>query len=268
MILERSETMKPSENAYNLIYKWECDFKPHTTAYKDCVGIWTIGIGMIDSDYKYTGLHVKKGVKITTAQAYSLFEKLFIGKYVPAVDKWQKKYNWNQNQYDALCSFVYNLGTGSLDTLTNNGKRTKKQIGEYMLLYNKAGGKKVQGLVNRRNDEYKLYIKPVSGEDNTNDDTTEKVSYSGTLRDPEKVWKKGYIQIGDKGDSVKEIQSFLNWYYGNISLRQTMSVILETDGNFGVLTRKVVKAFQEDMGLTADGKWGHKTWKKAKNVKK
>ena len=253
--------MKPSKNAYNLIYKWECDFKPHTTAYQDCIGVWTIGIGMIDSDYKYTGLHVKRGVKITTAQAYSLFEKLFIGKYVPAVDKWQKKYKWNQNQYDALCSFVYNLGINSLATLTNNGKRTKKEIGKAILLYNKAGGKKVQGLVNRRNDEYKLYNKSVSGDDtnDTNDNTDN--TYKGTLRNPTNVYKKGYACLGcTSGDGVKEIQNFLNWYYGG--------TVLKADGCFGVLTNKVVKTFQKDMGLTADGKWGYNTYKKAKNVVK
>lgn len=65
----------------------------------------------------------------------------------------------NQNQFDSLCSFVYNCGLGSLQTLCRN--RSIKQIGEALLLYNKAGGKVLEGLTRRRKAERELFFTPV-----------------------------------------------------------------------------------------------------------
>lgn len=66
-------------------------------------------------------------------------------------------YNWNDCQLDALTSFVYNLGTGVLGSVTENGTRTNDQIADAMLEYNGTiinGNKTVlQALVSRRNSE-------------------------------------------------------------------------------------------------------------------
>ena len=67
----------------------------------------------------------------------------------------------NQNQYDALCSFIYNVGVGAFNRSTL--KRLISQnpndplIGSEFLKWKKAGGKVVQGLINRRIDESNLY---------------------------------------------------------------------------------------------------------------
>ena len=64
-------------------------------------------------------------------------------------------YDFSPNQLDALTSFAYNVG--SLDQLTEGGKRDKDTISRKILEYNKAGGKVLQGLVNRRKAEHNLF---------------------------------------------------------------------------------------------------------------
>ena len=91
--------------------------------------------------------------------------------------------NLNQNQFDALCSFVYNCGLGSLQTLVRN--RNIKQIGEALTLYNKAGGKVLAGLTKRRKAEQELYFTPV----NTN------VTFDANIKLPYKVRTKCDLNI-------------------------------------------------------------------------
>jgi len=67
----------------------------------------------------------------------------------------------NQSWLDALVSFGFNLGLGTLQRST---LRQKHNRGDYagasdeFLKYTKAGGKVLKGLVNRRNDERALYL--------------------------------------------------------------------------------------------------------------
>lgn len=121
-------------------------------------GVPTIGWGMIESDYKQSGVHVwhkGKPNTITQAVADSSFEKLIKAKYVPKVDKYHKKYKWNVNQYCALLSFAYNIG--SLDGLTANGTRSNAQIAKKIMEYCNYQGKPIDGLVARRKDEQELF---------------------------------------------------------------------------------------------------------------
>ncbi len=69
-------------------------------------------------------------------------------------------YNWNQNEFDALVSFAYNIG--SIDGLTAKGARTRSEIAAKILEYNKAGGKVLAGLTRRRQEERKLFLTPVT----------------------------------------------------------------------------------------------------------
>lgn len=79
-----------------------------------------------------------------------------------------------------------------------------------------------------------------------------KKSYTGVI--PKPVIKKG-----SKGKSVKQLQKFLNWYGG---------YKLQKDGSCGPLTVKAIKLFQKKNGLTPDGSFGPKTYKKALTYKK
>lgn len=137
--------MKISQTGIDLIKKFEgCVLH----AYKDPIGVWTIGYGHT--------VGVKSGQKVTQKQAESLL-KQDLKIYENHVTKSGVKVN--QNQFDALVSFTYNCGAGSLKTLLNG--RTLNEVSKALLLYNKAGGRKLQGLVNRRKAEKELFDKEV-----------------------------------------------------------------------------------------------------------
>lgn len=135
-----------SQTGLNLIAEFEgCNL----TAYKCPAGVWTIGYG-------HTG-NVKEGQTITKAEALELFRK-DLQLFANHVNKFVKL-PLNQNQFDALVSFTYNCGVGNLQRLIKN--RTHAQIADALLLYNKANGKVLNGLVRRRKAERELFLKSV-----------------------------------------------------------------------------------------------------------
>lgn len=125
------------------------------TAYKDPVGIWTIGYGHTG---KVNGKFITKGLKITKQQAEDLLLK-DIEWAEKHVNTYQKKYKFNENEFSALVSFTFNIG--NINQLTANGTRCRCQIAEKIPLYCNAGGKKLNGLVKRRNRELALFKKVV-----------------------------------------------------------------------------------------------------------
>lgn len=138
--------MKISQTGLNLIKSYEgCQL----TAYKavSTEKYYTIGYG-------HYGADVKKGMKITQAQADAYLVS-DLSKFETKVNKYQTKYNFNQNQFDALVSFAYNVG--SIDGLTANGTRTIAQISSKFAAYNKSGGRVLTGLTKRRAAEKKLF---------------------------------------------------------------------------------------------------------------
>lgn len=139
--------MKTSKNGINLIKKFEgC----RLTAYKCAAGVPTIGYGHTAG--------VKMGQAITQAQAEGFLKDDLI-KYEKNVEKYDSKYHWNQNEFDALVSFAFNIG--SIDQLTANGTRDREAIADKMPQYNKAAGKALDGLTKRRAAELELFLKPV-----------------------------------------------------------------------------------------------------------
>ena len=136
--------MKISDNGLNLIKKFEgC----RLTAYQDAVGVWTIGYGTTNADRAITGTTICQGLKISQATADDWLRQSVDKKYGPKEDKYSK-YGWNQNEFDALVSFAYNIG--SIDGLTVSGSRSKEEIADKIQAYNKAGGKVLSGLIRRR----------------------------------------------------------------------------------------------------------------------
>ena len=146
-------SLQISQKGLNLIEEFEgCKLE----AYKCPAGVWTIGYGTTDSDYSITKTKIKAGLKISKQKAETWLRQSVNKKYCPKVNKYNNKYHWTQNEFDAMVSFAYNLG--SIDQLTANGKRTKKDIAQKMLLYNKAKGKVLPGLTRRRKAEQKLFL--------------------------------------------------------------------------------------------------------------
>ena len=146
-------SLQISQKGLNLIKEFEgCRLE----AYKCPAGVWTIGYGTTDSDYSITKTKIRAGLKISKQKAETWLRQSVNKKYCPKVNKYNNKYHWTQNEFDAMVSFAYNLG--SIDELTANGKRTKKEIAEKMLLYNKANNQVLEGLVRRRKAEQKLFL--------------------------------------------------------------------------------------------------------------
>lgn len=141
--------MKVNFVGKDLIKKYEgCKLE----AYKCPAGIWTIGYG-------HTGQDVFEGKTITQQEADSLlskdltrFEK-FLNRII--------KVPINQNQFNALVSFTYNLGIGALQNSTLLKKLNNNDFIGAANEFDRwvyAGGKKLEGLVRRRKEEKELFL--------------------------------------------------------------------------------------------------------------
>lgn len=149
--------MNISERGLNLIKSYEgC----RLSSYKCPSNKWTIGWGRTSGVYE--------GMVITQAQADQfLFED--VQRFVNAVNQYQSRFNFNQNEYDALVSFTYNCGEGSLQAVMSCCN-TKQEIAEECKLYNRSSdGQVLAGLVRRREEEYKLFMSESNNNTNNND---------------------------------------------------------------------------------------------------
>ena len=119
-------------------------------AYQDSVGVWTIGYG----NTRIMGRAVKQHDVVTKPQAEMMLEAE-LHDFLNYVIEYRDKvgYDWNNKQVAALTSFIYNLGKGALNQVTQDGTRDNETIAEKMLLYVNAGGKPLPGLVTRRKEE-------------------------------------------------------------------------------------------------------------------
>ena len=146
--------MHISEEGLALIKHFEgcpTDDEGNVVAYQDAVDIWTIGYGHTKG--------VQEGDKWTQEKAdFMLWRELeeeyenYIKDYVHVP--------LNQNQFDALCSWVYNLGPANLKKSTmlkklNNGEYD--EVPAQIKRWNKAGGKVLEGLVRRREAEALMF---------------------------------------------------------------------------------------------------------------
>ena len=146
--------MKTGKNGLDLIKKYE---GLSLKGYLCPAGVPTIGYG-------YTGLVLGKKIttdmKITLNQAEKLLASSLSGFEKSVNDL--VKVPLTQNQFDAVVSFVYNLGAGNLKSSTLLKKlNAKDYIGasNEFLKWNKAGGKVLSGLTKRRQSEKDLFNK-------------------------------------------------------------------------------------------------------------
>ena len=190
-------------------------------------GVWTIGYGQTGS---YYGKKVCKGMTTTKALAHAWLRDHSIKTYENAVMK-AVKVPINQNQFDALVSFAYNVGIGAMAGSTavrklNQGDYTG--AADALTMWTRCNGKVLPGLVRRRKEERALFLTPVTQVKNTNN---------------------GLLRKGDTGVAIKLLQHRLN----------LVGSQLTEDGIWGVQTDSAVRGYQYKAGLTVDGIVGPKT---------
>ena len=149
-----TDEMHVSPSGVDLI----CNFEGlRLKAYDDGVGVWTIGYGTT----KYpNGIRVKKGDTCTLEQAKAYMQN-DLKSFEQTVNN-TVKVPLNQNQFDALVSLAYNIGSTAFKNSTlvrqlNEGNY-KAAANQFNVWVN-AGGKRMQGLVNRRAAERTLFLK-------------------------------------------------------------------------------------------------------------
>lgn len=140
--------MRTSQKGINLIKSFE---GLRLKSYQDSVGIWTIGYGTIHG----TG----PNMTITNEQA----ERMFINDitcFEPELDR-LVNVPLTQNQWDALMSFIYNLGAANLGSSTllrllNGGDYAGAAA--HFSRWNKARGRVLAGLTKRRLTEERIFL--------------------------------------------------------------------------------------------------------------
>ncbi|MGB3403634.1 MAG: glycoside hydrolase family protein [Microcoleaceae cyanobacterium] len=195
----------------------------HLDAYYDAVGIPTIGYGHIEGVYM--------GMSISEAEAEELLRK-DLERFEVAVQD-AAEVEINDDQFDALVSFSFNLGAGSLFSSTllkllNKGKF--EQAAEEFPRWNKAGGQALLGLTRRRLSERALF-----------------------LSKPWQFYKEyDLLELTSpkmQGEYVRQVQQAL----------QKAGCSLNVNGVFDEATDRAAKQFQEKQGWYPDGLVGPKT---------
>ena len=171
--------MKTSETGVALIKRFE---GLELQAYQDIAGIWTIGYG-------HTGPDVKPGQKISEREAEELLRR-DLKPREEAVSR-LVSVGLNQNEFDALVSFIYNVGIEAFRKSTarrrlNAGDRVG--AAEALTWFNKAtvGGvlRAVTGLTRRRAAERALFLEPIEPPANADNEAIGENSRIAPVEDP------------------------------------------------------------------------------------
>ena len=139
--------MKISKEGIALIKKFE---GIELQAYQDSVGVWTIGYGHTKG--------VKEGDNISLKKAEEMLEEELV-EYEGYIND-MVKVRLEQNQFDALVAWVYNLGPTNLSKSTLLkvlNKAIYEEVPFEIKRWNKAGGQVLNGLVRRREAEALLF---------------------------------------------------------------------------------------------------------------
>jgi len=152
--------MRISQQGIDLIKSFEgCRLKPYLCPAK----FWTVGYGHVigngatlaEADNR---LFTKEEVDVLLRTDLARFERGVL-RYCTV--------HLTQSQFDALTSWAYNLGLGTLQRSTMRQKILRKDgeaASKELLKYDKVGGKAIKGLTRRRQAEYRLFtqIDPIT----------------------------------------------------------------------------------------------------------
>ena len=142
------ELMKISNKGIELIKTFEgCKL----FAYRDSVGVPTVGYGHTTN--------VRMGMAITQAEA----EKFLHDDLIPVESVLNAMgVNFTQNEFDALCSWIFNLGAGNFHSSTMKkyivANKPDLDITDQMVKWHNAGGKPLLGLKKRRVAEANMWL--------------------------------------------------------------------------------------------------------------
>jgi lysozyme len=126
-------------------------------AYKDSVGVWTIGYGT--TAMAGVGIKPVLGMKITQPEAEMYLRRgleKFADQIRPAITA-----PINENEFGAFLSLAYNIGPGAFaksTALRQFNAGNKARAADAILLFDKAGGKVLKGLQRRREAEKRLFL--------------------------------------------------------------------------------------------------------------
>lgn len=139
--------MNISEAGIDLIKSYEgC----RLVAYRDSVGVWTIGYGHVFGVYESQQISEEEADRLLHVDL-EMVEKCLANCV---------KVDITQNQHDALASFVFNLGCGSLRNsmlLTKLNDMDDEGAAQQFLRWNHAKGQVLAGLTRRREAEAELF---------------------------------------------------------------------------------------------------------------
>jgi lysozyme len=142
--------MQAGKNCIDLIKKFE---GLKLESYKCPAGLWTIGYGNTQWE---NGIKVKENQVIDIQRAEKLLT-FWVSKYADRITV-----KCNQNQFDALVSFAYNVGIGNFDSSTLKKKvianPNDPTIRDEFMKWVNSRGKQLAGLVKRREAEANLYF--------------------------------------------------------------------------------------------------------------
>jgi lysozyme len=122
-------------------------------SYKCPAGVWTIAFG-------HTGPEVKEG-QLITQHAADVILQHDLEKFEERVSDLTRKLALTENQFSALVSFAFNLGSTALANSTLMKRLLKGDTAGAAEQFEKwvnAGGKKLEGLVKRRAAERDLFL--------------------------------------------------------------------------------------------------------------
>ena len=146
--------MKISDVGINFIKRHE---GVRNRPYRDCIGLWTIGVGHLIGDGKFLP---PEYVRIFSMEEIDELLKRDLRRFELGILKMLPNVSLRQCEYDALCSFAFNLGLGTFQRCTLRQallRGDKKGAMESLVKYCRAGGKIIKGLQIRRLNEKALF---------------------------------------------------------------------------------------------------------------
>lgn len=150
--------MSINQATLDLIKRFE-GFRPD--AYFCPAGKLTIGYGTTAS--AGVGIDPRPGMRITEAEAETYLLRT-VDKFAATIRPMITA-PVNENQFGAMVSLAYNIGPGAFGRSSVLSRFNRGEIAsaaDAFRMWNKAGGKVLQGLVNRREEERKLFLTPVA----------------------------------------------------------------------------------------------------------